>query len=254
MHSLDSIILDNNKVWAATSNNAIFIEDTARRFVYINLDKPKSKDDKTYSKENLLDWCLDNAGDLAWAVRTIIRGWVVAGRPKWRSLRPADAVPDGAPASGMPSYETWASVMGGVMDWLGIEGFLTNYRRPRQPLMSMALTTTNSSLPWLRSLRTSRSSLGNAVNYWNTTRSTVLLTGWAISSRFRPERPYNTATSRCRCPNGSTLTGIRRDSAYDSCRQPRDPVLPGASRYQMRVWIISWGSTLAATETWMVYW
>ncbi len=128
MHSLDSIILDNNKVWAATSNNAIFIEDTARRFVYINLDKPKSKDDKTYSKENLLDWCLDNAGDLAWAVRTIIRGWVVAGRPKWRSLRPADAVPDGAPASGMPSYETWSSVMGGLMDWLGVEGFLTNYR------------------------------------------------------------------------------------------------------------------------------
>lgn len=128
MHSLDSVILDNNKIWAATSNNAIFIEDTARRFVYINLDNPKSKSDKSYSKENLLDWCLDNAGDLAWAVRTIIRGWVVAGRPKWRSLRPEGSVNDGAPRAGMPSYETWASVMGGLMDWLGIEGFLTNYK------------------------------------------------------------------------------------------------------------------------------
>lgn len=128
MHTLDSVILDNNKIWCATSNNAVFKEDTARRFVYINLDKPLSKNEKTYRKENLLDWCLDNAGELAWAVRTIVRGWVVAGRPKWRKFRPANAVDDGAPKGGMPSYEEWSSYMGGLMDWLGLEGFLTNYR------------------------------------------------------------------------------------------------------------------------------
>jgi hypothetical protein len=125
MNTLDSLFLDNNKVWAATSNNAEFRQDTARRFVYINLEK---NTDKTYQEKTLRIWTIKNAHRFAWAVRTIVRGWVSAGRPKWRSMRPDECKGlDGA--EDHISYEEWADVMGGILDWLGVPGFLTNAKK-----------------------------------------------------------------------------------------------------------------------------
>lgn len=127
MHSLNSMLLANNKTWAASANNIELHEDTSRRLVYITL--LHNDDDKVFRNGEIVDWTRKNLAELAWATRVIARGWICAGRPQWRSQRPKDsAMADGAPLR-FDSFEGWANTMGGLMDWLGLPGFLTNYKK-----------------------------------------------------------------------------------------------------------------------------
>lgn len=130
MGSLDSVILRNRKSWGATANNAEMHPDTARRLVYISLEHNTA--DKVFKNGEIVKWTRDNLAELAWSTRVLVRGWVVAGRPKWRDLRPADEKhKDDAPIR-FDSFEDWAACMGGILDWLGIPGFLTNYEKEQQ--------------------------------------------------------------------------------------------------------------------------
>jgi hypothetical protein len=53
-------------------------------------------------------------GELVGAVLTIARGWYAAGKPK------AEGVPR------LGSFEAWAEIVGGILAFAGIEGFLGN--------------------------------------------------------------------------------------------------------------------------------
>ena len=61
---------------------------------------------------NLRTWAQQNRGRLIWAALTIIQSWIVAGRPL------ADAK--------LGMFESWSSVMGGILGHVGIRGFLDN--------------------------------------------------------------------------------------------------------------------------------
>ncbi len=75
-----------------------------------NLEHPEVG--RTYLHDPLLPWINENRGDLVWAALVLIQAWIDAGQPKG-SIRKA-------------SYESWAEVMGGIMEVVGISGFLTN--------------------------------------------------------------------------------------------------------------------------------
>ncbi|MGA2621555.1 MAG: hypothetical protein ABSF26_28465 [Thermoguttaceae bacterium] len=101
-------------VWVASGNNPSVSNEISRRTIRIRLD---AKTDQPWLREgfripNLRAWVKDNRGRLIWAALTMIRAWLVAGRPA------------GSRTLGM--FEQWAETIGGILDVVGIPGFLGN--------------------------------------------------------------------------------------------------------------------------------
>jgi hypothetical protein len=100
--------------WVATGNNPGTSTEMARRTVRIRMD---AKQDRPWLRTefrhpNLREWATSNRGLLAWSALTLIRAWIVRGRPKGTAM--------------LGMFEQWAEVMGGILDNAGIVGFLTN--------------------------------------------------------------------------------------------------------------------------------
>lgn len=102
-------------VWAATGNNATVSTDIARRTIRIRLtpedERPWLRRD--FRHPELPAWTAKHRGELIYAALTLIQAWVAAGRPE------ADVTPLG-------SYENWTRVMGGILEYAGVPGFLGN--------------------------------------------------------------------------------------------------------------------------------
>jgi len=101
-------------VWLATGNNPAVSSEIARRTVRIRLD---AKIDRPWLRDgfrhpDIRGWAGEHRGELAWAALTLIRAWLVAGRPA------------GSIKLGM--FEHWSSTMGGILAVAGIPGFLAN--------------------------------------------------------------------------------------------------------------------------------
>ncbi|HUU96944.1 MAG TPA: hypothetical protein VM487_14490, partial [Phycisphaerae bacterium] len=99
-----------------TGNNIQLGGDIARRSYWIRLNpqcsRPWERDG--FKHENLIQWVLGNRGRIVAAILTLVRAWDVAGRPAG----------DAGPRLG--SFESWQSVVGGILSFCGIEGFLGN--------------------------------------------------------------------------------------------------------------------------------
>ena len=112
--------LPNRLVWTATGNNIDFSREIARRVVFIQLDAqiedPSSR--TGFKHTNLPQWALANRTNLLRALFVLIRNWISKGKPV------SDVV--------FGSYETWAAMMGGILDAAGIPGFLENRSSSRQ--------------------------------------------------------------------------------------------------------------------------
>ena len=105
----------NHIVWTATANNATIDSDTARRILRIRLvpDQEDPSTRKDFRHPSLLKWIDENTGlcmHHAWA---IVLGWAHAGCP-------VVDVPT------MGSFESWSTVMGSILAFAGIDGFLSN--------------------------------------------------------------------------------------------------------------------------------
>jgi hypothetical protein len=102
--------------WAATANNIKADSDIVRRFVRTRLDanceRPELR--SGWRIPDLLGWARQNRSALVSACLTIVRSWINAGKPMGNCT--------------LGSYEEWASVMGGIMDFVGVPGFLGNLR------------------------------------------------------------------------------------------------------------------------------
>lgn len=98
--------------WLMTGNNPSYSGEMARRVVSIRLGK--QPDDYTFAL-SLPRWAKQNRGDLIWAACVLVRAWVVAGKPP-----PPDAVPL------LRSYGPWRRVLGGVLAFHKVRGFLDN--------------------------------------------------------------------------------------------------------------------------------
>jgi hypothetical protein len=102
-------------VWVTTANNPTMSTEIARRCVRIRLDpridRPWLRDG--FRHPDLLGWVKENRGELVWAVLTLIKAWIIAGRPRPR-VKP------------LGSFEKWTEVIGGILEHAGIPGFLEN--------------------------------------------------------------------------------------------------------------------------------
>jgi len=105
-------------VWVATGNNPALSSEIARRTVRIRLDaqmdRPWLRKKTKFRHPDLREWVANHRADLVWAALTLGRAWLVAGRRK----------PQDTPTLGM--FESWAEVMGGILEVAGIGGFLGN--------------------------------------------------------------------------------------------------------------------------------
>jgi hypothetical protein len=104
---------------AATANNPRISDEMARRVARIRLDAGVEFPERRggWRHPDLLGWAYSKRGDLIWAALTLARAWVAAGRPD-----------NGATLGG---FESWAQVMGGILNIAGIDGFLGNIEELR---------------------------------------------------------------------------------------------------------------------------
>jgi hypothetical protein len=100
--------------WMATGNNPVVSSEMSRRIIRIRLDAKMDRPwlRTEFKHTDLRGWVRQNRGRLVWAALTLIRAWIVAGRPP------------GTIKLGM--FEDWSEVMGGVLAVAGIPGFLSN--------------------------------------------------------------------------------------------------------------------------------
>jgi hypothetical protein len=96
-------------IWHATGNNTILGADTARRTLHIRFNSPLENPEERadFRHPNLLKWVQANRPRLVCAALTILRAYVVAGRPD-----------QGLPAWG--SFEAWSDLVRQAIVWAGL--------------------------------------------------------------------------------------------------------------------------------------
>jgi hypothetical protein len=101
--------------WLATGNNLQLGGDMLRRCYWIRMDPQCSEPFRrgNFRHPNLKEYVLSRRPDLLSAVLTLGRAWFAAGKPRPRM-----------PPLG--SFEHWSTVIGGMLQFAGIEGFLEN--------------------------------------------------------------------------------------------------------------------------------
>jgi hypothetical protein len=107
--------LVNNSVVLVNGNNIKLGGDLARRTCLIRLDRKVANPEKytDFRHQNLKSYIQENRSKLMWSILTIARSWVVAG------------CKDGSnPVLG--SFERSCRVIGGVLEHMGVHGYLGN--------------------------------------------------------------------------------------------------------------------------------
>ena len=100
--------------WLASGNNPKVSRELARRTVVIKLDANAERPEQRsgFKIKNLLRWGIEHRVDLLHAALVLCRAWVAAGRPKGKAV--------------LGSFESWAEVIGGILEVCGLPGFLEN--------------------------------------------------------------------------------------------------------------------------------
>jgi hypothetical protein len=103
-------------VWVATANNPRLSTEMIRRSVRVRMDsgqeQPWLREPGSFRHPDLRAWVDERRAELVAACLTIVRAWIVAGRP------------EGSAVLGM--FEPWAKVMSGILEVAGLSGFLAN--------------------------------------------------------------------------------------------------------------------------------
>jgi putative DNA primase/helicase len=127
-----TVSLPVRNVWALTANNLTTTTEQARRMVPIFLDANMDRPDTRSFKRDLDTWIPQHRADAVWAALTIIKSWLDADEPMNRDLLNQTFNSDAAtftPLRGQRlknSYAEWSRVMGGILDWIEVPGFLDN--------------------------------------------------------------------------------------------------------------------------------
>lgn len=110
------VTLPHRMTWIATGNNVKLAGDLPRRCYWVRMDAKQARPwQRTgFKHPNLVEWTLAHRGELLAAALTLVRAWVVAGRPKAKGL----------PILG--GFTGWSETVGGVLAHAGIGEFLGN--------------------------------------------------------------------------------------------------------------------------------
>ncbi len=108
-------------IWIANGNNIRLAGDLPRRAYRARLDaqlaQPWLRRLRDFKHPDLIKWVQQRRGDIIAGMLTIARAWVVAGKPE-----PKDLVTIG-------SYESFCEVLGGILGFVEVEGFLKNLQQ-----------------------------------------------------------------------------------------------------------------------------
>ncbi len=111
----ETVTLPVRCAWLATANNPTMSTEIARRVVRSRLDpmvdRPWMR--SGFRHKDLRAWAAEHRGALVWAGLTMVRAWLANGQPT-PACKP------------LGSYERWSHVLGGILETVGIPGFLAN--------------------------------------------------------------------------------------------------------------------------------
>ncbi|HEY9592889.1 MAG TPA: hypothetical protein VHE79_00330, partial [Spirochaetia bacterium] len=104
------VTLPNHTLWLFSGNNVQLRGDTTRRILHIRLEtpleRPEQRKPSEFRHENLLAYVDSERVSLVRDVLTILRAWVVAGRPRGTVT--------------LGSYEDWCGTIAASVAWLGL--------------------------------------------------------------------------------------------------------------------------------------
>lgn len=107
----------NHFLWQLTGINPRLGPEMARRAVFINLNsRVEDNSARNYRHDDFKGWLGENRSRIIGAILTLIRAWWVKG------AKPGKAK--------LASFESWSGVIGGILETVGIEGFLSNPLAP----------------------------------------------------------------------------------------------------------------------------
>lgn len=107
--------LPQRATWIVNGNNISLGGDLPRRCYLISLDANMARPwlRTGFRHDDLERYVMQNRGQLVAAILTVVRGWVVAGRPQGDN-----------PILG--SFREWCLTIGGILAYAGVSGFLQN--------------------------------------------------------------------------------------------------------------------------------
>lgn len=116
----DAIEYPQRACWYATGNSIVLGGDLPRRAYLIQMDakmaRPWERDPTKFRHPKLNQWVEENRGSLLAALLIMARAWAIAGRPS------------GCKAT-IGGFEEWVEVVGGILGFSGVKGFLGNLNR-----------------------------------------------------------------------------------------------------------------------------
>jgi hypothetical protein len=104
----------NNALWMMTANNPNLHLELTRRCIRLRIDPRVDRPWKrtSFKHPEITTWAKENRSALVHGILTLIRAWMVAGKPLDRAR--------------LGSFERWSSIIGGILTVGGISGFLAN--------------------------------------------------------------------------------------------------------------------------------
>jgi hypothetical protein len=110
-----TITIPQRTMFVITGNNILLGGDLPRRCYWIRLDAQCSEPwrGREFRHPDLRQWVRENRGRLLGASLTLARAWFLAGCPA-------------ASTPVLGSFEEWCRIVGGVLEFAGIQGFLGN--------------------------------------------------------------------------------------------------------------------------------
>jgi hypothetical protein len=109
-----------NLTWILTGNNIRTGGDMLRRCYKIRIDaKSSTPQDRIFKITNLQKWVKENRKKLVKAFFAMTCAWIDAGCPHGQN-----------PVLG--GFEEWSTIIGGILEYAGIEGFLGNQQEMRE--------------------------------------------------------------------------------------------------------------------------
>ena len=109
----ETVAVPNLALWAATANNVRLTGDLPRRVIPIRLDSGVERPEyrRDFRHPRLESWARRERAALVSACLSIVQRWIDAGMPEGTAT--------------LGSYESWAAVLGGILETAGVEGFLS---------------------------------------------------------------------------------------------------------------------------------
>lgn len=98
--------------WLITGNGIKLSEENARRTLIVRIN-PHDVDHSDWRHPNILQWAYRHRGQIQAALVTMVRAWLAAGQPSPSSCA-------------LRSFEAWARVIGGILEYAGVAGLLRN--------------------------------------------------------------------------------------------------------------------------------